>query len=73
MRKLAMFLLALLTIIGAGDWLATTFIEGAIERRIEKDEGGAAHVEIDSWPVITRAAITQEVGRLTAELRKSVV
>ena len=73
MRKLANFLVILLVLVGAGDWLATTFTEGAIEERIENDVQGAAHVEIDSWPVITRAAVTQEVGRLTADLSNVVL
>lgn len=67
------FLLILLGIIGVSDWFVTTFAEGAIEERIEEDIEGSAHVEIDSWPVIARAAVTQEVGRLTADLSNVVL
>ena len=48
MRKLLIFLVVLLAVLGAADWLVTTVAEGAIEERIENDLGGSAHVEIDS-------------------------
>ncbi len=68
MRKLLTFLLIFLAILGVGDWLATTFAEGAIERRIEDEIDGQAEVEIGSWPVVARALATEEVSSIAVEL-----
>lgn len=68
MRKLLTFLLIFLAILAVGDWLATTFAEGAIERRIEDEIDGQAEVEIGSWPVVARALATEEVSSIAVEL-----
>lgn len=68
MRKLLTFLLVFLAILGVGDWLATTFAEGAIERRIEDEIEARAEVEIGSWPVVARALVTEEVNSIALDL-----
>ena len=68
MRKLLVFLLIFLAILGIGDWLATTLAEGAIERRIEDEIEGRAEVEIGSWPVVARVMVTEKVNSIALEL-----
>lgn len=68
MRKLLTFLLIFLALLGVGDWLATTFAEGAIEQRIEDEIDARAEVEIGSWPVIARALVTEKVNSIALNL-----
>lgn len=73
MRKLFLFLLIVIALIGAGDWLLTTWAEGAMERRLKKEAGGSAHVEIDSWPVVTRAVLSETIDQISLDLRQVTI
>ena len=72
-RKLFLFLLIVIALVGAGDWLLTTWAEGAIERRLKNAAGGSAHVEIDSWPVVTRALLSENIDQISVDLRRVTI
>jgi LmeA-like phospholipid-binding len=70
LRRLLILFLILAVLTGAADWLLTTWAEGAMERRLKDEVGGSAHVEIDSWPVVTRALLSENIDRLSVDLRQ---
>ena len=73
LRRILIFFLILAVLVGAGDWLLTTLAEGAMERRLKKEVGGSAHVEIDSWPVLTRALTSENIDRISIDLRQAEI
>ena len=73
LRKLFIFVLILVGLVGVGDWLLTTWAEGAMERHLKQEVGGGAHVEIDSWPVMTRAVLSESIDEISVELRNPTI
>lgn len=63
----------ILLLVAAGvavELVAPSFVEARIERRVQANFDGAVAVEadIDSFPMVTRALLTGEVGELTVRL-----
>ncbi|MDQ4144649.1 MAG: DUF2993 domain-containing protein [Actinomycetota bacterium] len=68
MRKLVIFLVVLVILLGIGEFFATNLAEEEIEQRIGKKVGARTQAEIDSFPLVTRTLLTEEIDRLTVTL-----
>ena len=73
LKRFFIVILFLVAIVGIGDWLLTTWAEGAMERHLKNEVGGASHVEIDSWPVMTRAVLSETIDEMSIELRNATI
>lgn len=69
MRKLLVFLLVLVILVGAGELVAARFAGGEIEERVARRTGAEVQAEVDSFPLVTRLLVTEEVDSVTVTLK----
>ena len=68
MRKLLIFLLVLVVVLGAGEFFAARFAENQIEERLAREVDAEVEADVSSFPLVTRLLLAEEVRRLEVTL-----